>query len=407
MDIKIIPSKLNGTVNAPSSKSHAHRAMICAALCDTPTKIAMHTVCEDTEATARCISALGASVSYNGETLEIIPSDFSKNGVFDCGESGSTFRFMLPVAAACGCNAEFIGKGRLSQRPIGELLECLSLHGTKSTGNVLPFVISGKMSGGEFTVSGNKSSQFLTGLLLALPVCGGGHVKLSSPLQSKPYVELTQKIMSDFGVVSVCENENYTVPASKYVSPNTYSIEGDWSNAAFWLASGLKVVGLNENSAQGDREFSSVMLKMGAVRTEDMKFDISSLHGAEIDVTHIPDLVMPIAATAAVANGTTVITGAERLKLKESDRLQSVYGMLKALGADVELMPDGFVIKGKKTLCGGTVDSENDHRIAMATAILAPYCTSPVILKGADAVNKSYPTFWTEYTNAGGKYELL
>ncbi len=407
MDIKIIPSRLSGTVIAPSSKSHAHRAMICAALCKEQTKINMHTVCEDTEATARCISALGANVEYKNGTLTVTPNTFAEKGIFDCGESGSTFRFMLPVAAACGCNAEFIGRGRLAKRPIDELLSCLSAHGTGSTGNILPFEISGKMSGGDFTVGGDRSSQFLTGLLLALPVCGGGRVTLTSPLQSKPYVELTQKIMADFGILSECDENIYTVGKREYVSPKNYSIEGDWSNGAFWLASGLEVRGLNEISAQGDREFARIMIKMGATLIGDMQFDISDLHGTQIDVTHIPDLVMPIAAVAAISDGQTVITGGERLKLKESDRLQSVYSMLSNLGADVSLRPDGFMINGKKELSGGTVDSENDHRIAMATAILAPYCTSPVILKGADAVNKSYPTFWAEYERLGGRYELL
>ncbi len=407
MDIKIIPSKLCGTVKAPSSKSHAHRAMICAALCTKPVNIIMHTICEDTEATARCISALGASVSYGDGVMRITPSVTNACGEFDCGESGSTFRFMLPVAAACGCKASFIGRGRLAQRPIDELLACLSAHGISSTSASLPFTVEGKMSGGDFEISGDKSSQFLTGLLLALPMCGGGRIHLTSALQSKPYVELTQRIMSDFGVDTACEGNTYTVPSSSYTAPSEYIIEGDWSNAAFWLASGIDVLGLNEHSAQGDREFASVIEQMGAVRQHGMHFDISSLRGANIDVTHIPDLVMPIAAVAAVAGGQTVITGGERLKLKESDRLQSVYDMLHDLGADVTLTRDGFIINGKKILNGGTVDSVRDHRIAMATAILAPYCSSPVILKGADAVNKSYPTFWSEYERLGGKYELL
>ncbi len=407
MDIKIIPSKLSGTVTAPSSKSHAHRAMICAALCKEQTKINMHTVCQDTEATASCIRALGADVDYTNGILTVTPKAFSEKGTFDCGESGSTFRFMLPVAAACGCNAEFIGRGRLAQRPIDELLSCLAEHGTASTANILPFEINGRMSGGDFSISGDKSSQFLTGLLLALPICGGGRVTLTSPLQSRPYVELTQKIMADFGVLAECNESIYTVSNGEYISPKSYSIEGDWSNGAFWLASGLNVPGLSESSAQGDREFANVMIKMGAVPCGDMQFDTSYLHGAQIDVTHIPDLVMPIAAAAAVADGQTVITGGERLKLKESDRLLSVYEMLSNLGADVTLRSDGFTINGKKELSGGTVDSVNDHRIAMATAILAPRCNSPVILKGADAVNKSYPTFWTEYERLGGKYELL
>ncbi len=407
MDIKITPSPLSGTVNAPSSKSHAHRAMICAALSDRPTKIKMHSRCEDTDATSRCISALGADVRYENGILTVSPSSISKKGIFDCGESGSTFRFMLPVAAACGCTAEFIGRGRLAQRPIGELLSCLISHGVSVSGELLPFTVSGDMSGGEFEISGNVSSQFLTGLLLALPMCGGGKITLSSPLQSKPYVELTQKIMSDFGINTVCHGDIYTVHDAKYISPEEYEIEGDWSNGAFWLASGLDVLGLNENSAQGDREFAKVMLKMGAVRGEKMGFDMSKIHGTDIDVTHIPDLVMPIAAAASVADGQTVIKGAERLKLKESDRLQTVYDMLTSLGADAVLMPDGFIINGKKQLDGGCVDSANDHRIAMATAILAPYCRSPVTLRGADAVNKSYPSFWDEYKRLGGKYELL
>lgn len=402
------PSRLTGTVKAPSSKSHAHRAMICAALCESETVMQMSTICEDTQATIRCLRALGNEIEYNGTEIKTVPHAFSTKGVFDCGESGSTLRFMLPVVCAAGCEAEFIGRGRLGKRPIKELIENITSHGITAKTDSLPLFLSGKMQGGDFYVSGDKSSQFLTGLLLALPICNGGKITLTSPLQSRPYVELTMKIMSDFGVNVKCDGNNFTVLSNeKYISPNKYSIEGDWSNAAFWLASGVKVTGLNEHSAQGDRAFANVLSSLGAVKKDDFEFDLSHIFGNKINVSDIPDLVMPLSAVCACADGTSVIYGGERLKLKESDRLKSVYDMLKGVGANITPSSDGFIINGKKTLDGGYVNSQNDHRIAMACAVLAQHSKNAIILDGAEAVNKSYPTFWDEYKKLGGSYELL
>ncbi len=408
MKLLLKPSRLKGSVKAPSSKSHAHRALICAALCESETHMHISTLCEDIEATIRCLKALGTEFEYYKEELRITPRPFSSRGSFDCGESGSTLRFMLPVACAAGCEAEFVGKGRLGQRPIGDLTENLSSHGINVMTSSLPLILNGKMHGGEFAVGGDKSSQFLTGLLLALPICGGGRISLTSPLQSRPYVELTLKIMSEFGVNVECDGGTFTVaPSEKYISPSEYSIEGDWSNAAFWLSLGVEVMGLSESSAQGDRAFADILLSLGAKRSSGLCFDTSRLFGKEINVGDIPDLVMPLAAVCACASGTSVIKGGERLKLKESDRLKSVYEMLCGVGADATLTDDGFIISGKKLLEGGYVNSHNDHRIAMACAILARHSKNAIILDGAEAVNKSYPTFWDEYKKLGGNYELL
>ncbi len=406
MDILLKPSTLHGVAVAPASKSHAHRALICAALCPEPTQIELSSLCEDTEATIRCLRALGAEINISGKTVLVVPHPCLDSGVLDCGESGSTLRFMLPVAASLGCTATFCGRGRLGERPISELVECMKPHGVHFDSERLPLTLSGKMSGGDFFVGGDKSSQFLTGLLLALPVCRG-RISLTSPLSSKPYVALTLKIMRDFGVDIEHDNGTYRVKdASRYISPKKYQIEGDWSNGAFWLASGVAVSGLDENSTQGDKAFSELLIHLGAKKTGG-GFELSSVGGGEINVCDIPDLVMPLVTVCATACGTSRIYGGERLKLKESDRLKSVYDMLCGVGADVHLTDDGFIIKGKDRLVGGEVFSQNDHRIAMATAILALRSEGDIILHGAESVNKSYPTFWDEYRRLGGIYEVL
>jgi len=376
MDIKIIPQKLSGEIEAITSKSAAHRALICAFLCDDKPEIKIENTSKDIEATLLCLEAM-----------------CEKNAVINCGESGSTFRFLLPVSAILCNNAQFIGEGRLPERPISDLLEALRKNGVNFSADKLPFTVSGTLKSGEFILPGNVSSQFVSGLLFALPLLDGDSViKLSSPLESKSYADMTVNMLKSFGV-EIIENENeYIVKGEqKYISPETIQVEKDWSNAAFFLAAGVDVTGLDMDSTQGDKEIVNILKRL---KTEE---------NIEIDVSEIPDLLPILAVVGALTEGTTTLYNAARLRLKESDRLASVAEMLISLGAKVEEKPDSLIVTGG-TLKGGIVDSAGDHRIVMSAAICGSFCEGEVIIKGAEAVEKSYPKFFEDFAKLGGKY---
>lgn len=410
MDIKITPFPLMGTVMAPSSKSVAHRMLICAALCNEKSSIKINANSEDITATAECLKALGTKIDVRGnEWLITPPSYFPKKVALDCGESGSTLRFMIPVVSALGIDATFTGHGRLPSRPIEPLLKCMEKNGVVSDSE-FPIHTKGKLRSGKYKIRGDISSQFITGLLLALPVCEGeSSIELMPPVESKPYIDITVSVMKSFGIHIAESDSSYslchTIPKG-----GEFTAEGDWSNAAFWLASGVKVKGLNMNSVQGDKRIIDVLNSFNAKVTYGHDFaqaDLSGIEAAEIDASDIPDLVPVIAAIAATAQGTTRIYNAKRLRLKESDRIKSTAMMIKSLGGDVAETDDGLIINGKNILPGGTVDGCRDHRIVMASAVAAQKCINPVIIKGAQAVNKSYPDFFKDYNSLGGMADVM
>jgi len=405
VDVKILPGPLCGTVKAIPSKSQAHRALICAALADDPVNIICEGTSKDIEATEACLYALKAG----GEDAVFLP----------CGESGSTFRFLLPIVGALGRKASFILEGRLPERPLSPLYEELVRHGCKlSPQGSNPFTIEGKLTPGSYTLDAGVSSQFISGLLFALPLLDGdSELRLTGSIESFPYIEMTLAMLERFGVKAEFEDMVFSIPGrQKYRSPGTVHIEGDWSNAAFWLCAGaipgneITVSGLDMNSRQGDRAVLEILERFGSdlqgidLRGSDLRGNDlrgSDLHGGdlrgiEIDATDIPDLVPILSVVAAAAKGTTAIRNAGRLRIKESDRLAAVTNMLATLGADIRETGDGLIIHGGKPLTGGTVSSWGDHRIAMSAAIAAVLCAEPVIIQGAEAVNKSYPTFFEE-----------
>ncbi len=409
MKIIIQPKKIHGTIQAVPSKSHAHRALICAALCEKgdDTVINISSCGEDIDATISVLKALGVCRITENGSVTVHPTGACVNGnEVNCRESGSTLRFMLPVIAALGAKVNVNGYGRLPYRPIGELLGQLRAHGGEFSAEKLPLDTSGKLEGGDYYFDGNISSQYITGVLLAAPLTGQEcRIHINGRLQSKPYVDLTVKVMRDFGINVQFEENVFTVQKGTYRSPRSYAVEGDWSNAAFWLCMGVGVSGLQAQSFQGDCAMIDILRSAGA----DVKCEsgviyphFSRLNGFTMNAENTPDIVPPLAVAAATANGTTVITGAERLKIKESDRLKSVYDMLCALGADCELKDDGFVIHGKKMLKGGVVDACNDHRIAMSAAVASAHCESAVTVIGAEAVSKSYRDFWVDLEKLGG-----
>lgn len=410
----IHPRRLSGTVKALPSKSYAHRYLICASLADGISEISCDRFSDDILATIRCISALGARINCLIGRFEVIPREngcYVKGAELDCGESGSTLRFLAPVVSAVG-GGSFIMGGRLAARPMDALNRALSDHGVtvRKEGNVLAYL--GKMTGGEFLIPGDISSQFVSGLLMALPLVGGGEVRLTSPLSSAPYVDITVDAMRTFGVEVRREGEAFTVsPGSKYAGVKT-AVPGDWSNAAFWLASGVRVTGLDMRDAQGDKAITGLISRFGGTVVSDsdgvIACDLEDLNGTEIDADDIPDAVPMISVLAGTARGTTRIYNAARLRAKESDRIESVSNMLTAFGVPHEVTRDGLIIHGRNgRLSGGCViDSANDHRIAMAAAVGAGYADGDVTVTGAEAVAKSYPGFWDDYKELGGEIDV-
>ncbi len=410
MNIKINPTSLSGKAEAPASKSVAHRMLICAALAKGKSIIELNKTSDDIEATAGCLRSLGVIIEKNGNSWSVTPPEaFPDKAELDCGESGSTLRFMLPVVSALGVEATFICQGRLPSRPIAPLLDEMKLHGV-SCGSEFPLHVSGRLKGGKFTIAGNISSQFITGLLLALPLCEeDSEIEVLPPVESKPYINITTKILSAFGA-DIEENGNIYKIRHSDLKSGAFRVEGDWSNAAFLLALGAEVYGLDPDSAQGDKKILDIFRSFGAEVSEEngsVRVSLADLHGAEIDASDIPDLVPVICAIAATAEGTTKIFNASRLRLKESDRIRSTAEMVNSLGGDAYETDDGIIINGKKTLSGGTVDSFNDHRIVMSAAVASQKCEGCVIINDAQAVNKSYPEFFEDFNSLGGDANVM
>ena len=407
MELTLSPRPIGGTVASIASKSQAHRLLICAALAWQSTKIICAESSADIDATIRCLAALGADFSRRDGTITVYPMELPRGDrELDCGESGSTLRFLLPVVGALGVGATFRLHGRLAERPLSPLWEEMERHGcrlSRPTPDTLR--CEGRLSGGTYQIAGDVSSQFISGLLFALPLTGEeSDIMLTSKAESAGYIALTVHALRQFGISAEQTASGWHIPSgSFYASCGKAAVEGDWSNAAFWLCAGaisrpVTVTGLNPDSLQADREITEILRRFGAeVRSDEFGVHVapSALHAIEIDARNIPDLVPPIAAVAACARGTTTIFGAERLRIKESDRLKSVADALRAVGGQVEITPDGLHITGC-SLHGGTIDSSNDHRIAMLAGILSSVCSQPITLLGAEAVRKSYPSFWEE-----------
>lgn len=413
MDITLNPSVLCGAIEAIPSKSHAHRLLICASLSDKPCSIICPASSEDIEATASCMRALGADIRRTEQGYEVIPIDKrarKSEAVLDCGESGSTLRFLLPVAAALGADTRFNMHGRLPSRPLSPLYEILSENGiTMSEQGSNPLCISGVLRAKEFSIAANVSSQFISGLLFACPIIADKcTVKLTTAPESTGYIDMTVECMRQFGITVNSSVEDglvrYEVSGRYTTQKSIVKAEGDWSNAAFWLCAGaigsapVAVTGLNSESLQPDKKIIEILTRFGAgVEHSGDKYCISpaSLCGCEIDVKNTPDLVPAIAVVAACAMGKTTITGAQRLKIKESDRIRSVCDMIGAIGGEAEPAEDSMTIHGTG-ISGGTVDSCNDHRIAMAAAIASAASADAITILGAQSTKKSYPAFFED-----------
>lgn len=410
MNITITPSTLTGTVTPPPSKSQAHRVLIAAALAEGDSLIRNIARSRDIDATRRCLEELGASFEDTAEGLVVhgmgantmSPMRRMAYPHLDCGESGSTLRFLIPVALAVRGGGIFTGQGRLMERPLGPYEELFKEKGIFWEQKDGVLTVRGLLEPGEYRLLGNVSSQFFSGLLFALPLIGGPSAIIpTTMLESESYITMTCQAMDDFGVLTAATMSlppQYHTFGNQTYRANHVTVEADWSQAAFWyaaksLGNGVETGGLNAASIQGDRAIVDWFVRL------------SQPGDVDIDVSQCPDLVPALAVMAAVRQGTARIVNAARLRLKESDRLASTAAMLNALGGRAEELPDGLVISGVSSLRGGTVDACNDHRIAMAAAIAATRCNEPVTVLGAECVSKSYPDFWEDYEGLGGKLD--
>lgn len=461
MTVEITPAPLCGKVFIPPSKSAAHRLILGAALAKGTSRVEPACHSKDIDATLKAAAALGAEITEQNGAFYITgiggcPQSGSPVTI-DCGESGSTLRFLLPIAAALGRTVTFTGHGRLPQRPMREMTELLRRHGVQCSADLLPITVTGRLNPGVFKISGAVSSQHLTGLLLALPLIGpNSSAELTTPLQSAGYIDLTVQALAEFGVTVTAHNGVYQTTGS--YRAKAVEIEGDWSQASFYLAAAamgarLQLTGLNPRSAQGDKAGLALFAKFGvqpvwqgqtlqlekapqplngekAESTQSNRAASSretngptansqnngptatreSANTAEaartIDCRNIPDMVPALAAAAMFATGQTVLTHAERLRFKESDRLATTAAAVNALGGKAEQTADGLIIYPVLPK-GGQVCGANDHRIVMAFSVAAAYAAGKTQITAAEATEKSYPGFFKDFTNLGGKANVL
>ncbi len=409
MNITITPAPLTGAITPPPSKSQAHRLLIAAALAEGTSHISNVAFSQDITATLECMKALGAQAEADGSAVTLTgigsrrtPYSPCMCGAIhlDCGESGSTLRFLIPVALAVAGGAFFTGRGRLLARPQKPYADLFAEKGIFFAHEAQAITAGGVLTPGSYELPGDVSSQFVTGLLYALPLLDGdSEIVLTTPLESRGYVDMTLLALEAFGVHAEETERGYHIPGGQVYRCSDLAVESDYSQAGFYyaakgLGNEIEILGLNANSAQGDRcivPYYEQLCGTGDV---------------ELDVSQCPDLVPALAAHAALRAGeTTRIVNAARLRIKESDRLAAVTAELNKLGARVEEHPDSLTIRGVDTLHGGTVDAHNDHRIAMMLAVAATRADGPVTITGAESVKKSYPNFWEDYEALGGSIE--
>lgn len=421
MDLILKQADLTGTVRIPASKSVAHRAYICAALAAAPTDIICNSDSIDIQATRNCLTSLSTALS--GKDISEL--------TLDCKESGSTLRFLLPLACVLTSRLKqpilFTGADYLSKRPLSPLLEELCAHGADITfSGSFPLIVSGELTPGRYTLPGNISSQYISGLLMALPLLSGdSEIHITGTRESVSYIGLTLAMQRTFGIRITETDYGYFVPGNQcYTAPGTLTIEADWSSAAFWLAAGAigttapVLTGLSLNSAQGDRAVLQILENFGAkILQTDIGITIqkpTALHGTVVDASDVPDLIPILAVVAAHAEGKTQFIHAGRLRIKESDRIVSTEELLQRLGVRTESTQDTLTVYGTCQTTSSisdtlpvTVRSFNDHRIAMSAAVAATVSARPLLLSQAEAVSKSYPTFYEHYKSLGGQAEAL
>lgn len=422
MDIYVANRPLTGRIRAISSKSDVHRFLFAAALADGRSSVHFTTLSDDIKASIAALRALGADISLSGTdggyTAEIDGiAEPKRDALLDAAECGTTARLLLPVAAALGGSFTLTGKPGLAARPFDALCTALATHGARLNRDRLPITGRGRLQSGVYRIRGDVSSQYISGLLFALPrLAGDSEIALTAPLVSAGYVDMTLDTLARFGVRIEKTTGGFSIPGGQTFTPvRDYTAEGDWSNAGYFLAAGalggnVTVEGLFAGSRQRDRRLLDLLMQAGAAVTRhpDGGITVSGgrLRGIDADGEDIPDALPMLVGVLATAAGESRITGAARLRLKESDRIATTAAMLTALGGDVTGGSDGFAVRGK-CLGGGTVDAANDHRIVMTAAVLAAATEGGVTIRGAEAVNKSYPTFFEDLQKLGGETNVV
>lgn len=391
MNVTILPGTLKGAVTPPSSKSQTHRAVLALMLAQGEGKLSNLAVSQDIQATQDCVAALKSGQPAQADGLPLL----------DCGESGSTLRFLIPVALAVRGGGHFTGRGRLMERPQGPYIRLFEEKGISWNQEGACLTVAGQLEPGVYALPGNVSSQFITGLLYALPLLpGDSRIVLTTPLESRGYVDMTLDMLRRFDIKVEEQEDGFMVPGNQTYQARDLTLEADWSGAAFWYAANflgaqVDIQGLNPDSVQGDRQIGTLYWKLARPGNVD------------IDLSQCPDLAPPLAVMAAVRKRTTRFVNAGRLRMKESDRLETIARTLNALGAKAQVGEDTLILEGLDHLEGGTVDGCNDHRIAMMAAVAAVACKEPVTILGAECVKKSYPRFWEDYTALGGEIHGL
>ncbi len=426
MNVEIKPEETGGEIHIPPSKSISHRAVIAASLANGTSRIDHVMLSRDIKATVEAVKMYGAEVTAEQEedglfTLLVTgtPEPQAHDCLIDCEESGSTVRFLLPILALDADNAVVTGQGRLPERPLKPIIDILEQQNfsCERGEKELPLILSGKLSSGRFEMQGNVSSQFITGLFFALPLLeGDSTITITSPLESKPYVQITLSILQEFGIdIQVQDDEHYFIPGGQAYRPTSLEVEGDFSQAAFWLVNGLinkKTVCLDlpSHSVQGDFAVIELLRKAGGkIEWEDGAWTAypSNTHGFSCSVTDTPDLFPVLAVLAALSNGSSELTGGARLRFKESDRIAATGNMIRALGGHAQDEPEGMRLSGVSAFQSAVVDSQGDHRIAMAAAVASGRSNGSVQILDAGAVAKSYPGFWDDFEEAGGIFHEL
>lgn len=422
--LRITPTKLTGKVHIPSSKSMGHRQLICAALAKGKSIINNISISDDIVATCRALRALGAHIDINednGDRVSITVSGGCLHvcdNKIDCGESGSTLRFMIPIGALCQEKITFIGHGKLVTRPLQAYYDIFAKQGiaydTAEGGN-LPLSLKGPLQAGKYVLPGNVSSQFISGLLFALPLLtGDSTLDIIGPLESEGYIAMTLSALSKYGVEIKHKNyRSYEISGKQKYEPKSTPVEGDFSQVAFWLVAGtlgesVGGNGMQTASLQGDKVIVDIIKAMGgniSWEGTEILAQPAATHGTIIDAANCPDIIPVLTVLAALSKGKTEIINAGRLRIKECDRLAAITLELNKIGARIQELPAGLIIEGVDSFTGGVVDCWNDHRIAMSLAVASIKCREPLVLTGANCVAKSYPRFWEDFTSLGGRYE--
>ena len=420
---------LSGQVCAPPSKSYTQRFVIASALAVGTSKISNPLCSEDTEASIRAVTALGANISMTDDCWTIQSTGLLKvsKEPIDCGESGATLRFMIPVTALANGSSKLLFRGSIERRPVEPLLISLKQLGAEAhTGKFgtydCVFVDGGGINGGKTNIVGDMSSQFISGLMFACPLAKRDtEITFSSALESAEYVKMTAAVLSQFAIKVKINRNSVFVPARQVYKAVDAKVAGDFSSASFLLVaaaitrSKVIVTNLDYGTIQGDKAILSILKEMGVKgkiysdRVE-IESDGTPIKPIEMDAKNTPDLVPAIAVLACYAKGTSIIYGAKRLRLKESDRLNSLYEELRKMGSDISINNDGLTIKGEGSLHGSVIDPHNDHRIAMACAVAALGAEGKTTIKNAECIRKSYPQFFTHLTQlgadvVGGKFD--